>query len=192
MPRPRSFDSDVVIDKLCDYFWQHGYGVASLDELARQLGLKRGSLFNAFGSKDVLLQIAYERYGQRFRANFETPHQGKDAIADYFNHAINLATTQGMGRGCFLVNLLMSPEIPTPELEKKLNQDVAFIKIFFTRHLTQAQHDESLLPWRSISTGVDALFGTMVGLFALARMRATPLMMQEFVHNNLRGLFSSD
>jgi TetR/AcrR family transcriptional regulator, transcriptional repressor for nem operon len=192
MPRPRSFDSDVVIEKLCDYFWQHGYGVASLDELARQLDLKRGSLFNAFGSKDVLLQIAYERYGQRYRANFETPHQGRDAIADYFNHAIALATTQGMGRGCFLVNLLMSPEIPTPELQEKLNQDVAFIKDFFTQHLNQAQQNGNLFSMTSISTGVDALFGTMVGLFALARMRATPLMIQEFVSNNLRGLFSSD
>ncbi len=190
MPRPRSFDSDAVIEKLCDYFWEHGYSAASLDALARQLGLKRGSLFNAFGSKEVLFQAAYERYGQTFRINFETAHQGRDAIVDYFNNAVALATTQGEGRGCFLVNLLMSPETLTPELQKALDQDVAFIKEFFTQHLNQAQREENLLPIKSISAGVDILFGTMVGLFALARMRATPCMIQEFVHNNLRGLFA--
>lgn len=190
MPRPRSFDSDAVIEKLCEYFWEHGYSTASLDDLARQLGLKRGSLFNAFGSKAVLFQAAYERYEQRFRMNFETAHQGREAIVDYFDNAIALATTQGIGRGCFLVNLLMAPEIPTPELQKAVDQDVAFIKDFFAKHLNQAQREENLLLIKSISAGVDALFGAMVGLFVLARMRATPCMIQEFVHNNLRGLFA--
>ncbi len=44
----------------------------------------------------------------------------------------------------------------------------------------------------SIGEGVDALFGATVGIFALARMKATPLMIQEFVNNNFRSLFSTD
>lgn len=156
----------------------------------RQLGIKRGSLFNAFGSKEVLLYAAFERYGQTFQGNYKTAHHSKDAIVEYFNNAIALATTQGMGRGCFLVNLLMSQEIPTLELQQALDQDVAFIKEFFTYYLHQAQQEQDLLPTVSIAAGVDALFGAMVGLFALARMRATPVMVEEFVHNNLRGLFA--
>lgn len=190
MPRPRSFDSDAVIDKLCEYFWEHGYGAASLDNLAQQLGIKRGSLFNAFGSKEALLYAAFERYGQTFQGNYETAHQGREAIVEYFNNAIAFAITRGMGRGCFLVNLLMSQEIPTFELQQVLDQDVAFIKEFFTNHLHKAQQEQDLPPTVSIAAGVDALFGTMVGLFALARMRATPVMVEEFVHNNLRGLFA--
>jgi TetR/AcrR family transcriptional regulator, transcriptional repressor for nem operon len=179
-----------VIDKLCEYFWKHGYSAASLDDLAQQLGIKRGSLFNAFGSKEALLYAAFERYGQTFQGNYKTVHHGKEAIVDYFNNAIALATTQGMGRGCFLVNLLMSQDIPTSELQQALDQDVTFIKEFFTNHLHQAQQEQDLLPTVSIEAGVDALFGTMVGLFALARMRVTPVMVKEFVHNNLRGLFA--
>jgi TetR/AcrR family transcriptional regulator, transcriptional repressor for nem operon len=191
MPRPRSFNSDAVIEKLCDYFWEHGYSNASLDDLARQSGVKRGSLFNAFGSKEVLLNAAFKRYEQKFRVNFETSHQGVKAIAHFFNNAIKLATNKGMGRGCFMVNLLMSAEIPTPELQQALDQNVAFIKDFFINHLNQARLEEHLPPTMSISDGVDALFGTMVGLFALARMRATPCMIREFVNNNFRGLFGS-
>ncbi len=191
MPRPRSFDSDVVIEKLCDYFWEHGYSAASLDDLARQLGIKRGSLFNAFGSKEVLINAAFERYRQKFRVNFETSHQGVQAIAHFFDNAIEFATNQGMGRGCFLVNLLMSPEIPTPELQQAVTQSVTFLKDFFHHHLIQAQREEHLPPTIFVSAGVDTLFGTTIGLFALARMRATPSMIQEFVHNNLRGLFGT-
>ncbi len=192
MPRPRSFDTDILIEQLCDYFWEHGYSATSLDDLAQQLGVKRGSLFNAFGSKEVLFHAAFERYEQIFRQKFETSLQGMEAIAYYFNNAIETATTKGMGRGCFLVNLLMASEIPTPELLRSVDLDVMFIKNFFESHLKQAQMTEQLQTEIAIHQGVDALFGATIGVFALARMRATPFMIQEFVNNNLRGLFGAN
>jgi TetR/AcrR family transcriptional regulator, transcriptional repressor for nem operon len=190
MPRPRSFDTDAVIEQLCDYFWEHGYSATSLDELAQLLGVKRGSLFNAFGSKEVLFYAAFERYEQKFKLAFETDKSGVDAIANYFHNAIEIASTKGMGRGCFLVNLLMSAEIPTPELQQAIDLDVIFIKDFFHKHLELARLDGQLPPTIEIVEGVDVLFAATIGVFALARMRATPVMIQEFVNNNLRGLFS--
>lgn len=191
MSRPRLFDTDAVIEQLCDYFWEHGYSATSLDDLAQQLGVKRGSLFNAFGSKEVLFNAAFERYEQKIRVAFETPYQGMKAIAHYFHNAVEIATTKGMGRGCFLVNLLMSAEIPTPELRQAVDLNVAFIKKFFYEHLERARLDGQLSQTISILEGVDALFGATIGVFALARMKATPLMIQEFVNNNFRGLFST-
>jgi TetR/AcrR family transcriptional regulator, transcriptional repressor for nem operon len=145
MPRPRSFDTDAVIEQLCDYFWEHGYSATSLDELAQQLGIKRGSLFNAFGSKEVLFNAAFERYDRNIQAAFETTDRGMPAIAHYFHNAVEIATTKGMGRGCFLVNLLMSAEIPTPELQQAVDLDVVFIKNFFHKHLGYAQTEGQLL-----------------------------------------------
>jgi TetR/AcrR family transcriptional regulator, transcriptional repressor for nem operon len=191
MSRPRLFDTDEVIEQLCDYFWEHGYSAASLDDLAQQLGVKRGSLFNAFGSKEVLFNAAFERYEEKIRVAFNTPHRGMKAIAHYFHNAVEIATTKGMGRGCFLVNLLMSAEIPTPELQQAVELNVTFINNFFSEHLDRARLDGQLLQTISILEGVDALFGAMIGVFALARMKATPLMIQEFVNNNFRGLFST-
>ena len=192
MPRPRSFDTDAVIDQLCDYFWEHGYSAASLDDLAQQLGVKRGSLFNAFGSKEVLFNAAFDRYSQNCRVIFDTPERGVKAIAAYFRKAIEIATTTGMGRGCFFVNLLMAAEIPTPELEQAIEVDTIFIKTFFTEHLNRARLDGELGDRIPISAGIDALFGTTIGLFALAKTRATPIAIEAFVNNNLRGLFGMD
>lgn len=189
MPRPRSFDTDAIIDQLCDYFWEHGYSAASLDDLAQRLGVKRGSLFNAFGSKEVLFTAAFDRYSQRCRVVFDTPHQGRKAIEDYFHQATEIATDRGIGRGCFFINLLMAAEIPTPELQQAIDRDVIFLKNFLTEHLNHARLNRELLPTVSIDHGVDALFGTVVGLFALARTSATPNEIEVFVNNNLRGLF---
>lgn len=190
MPRPRSFDSDAVIEQLCEYFWTHGYGATSLDELAQQLGIKRGSLYNAFGSKEVLFNMAFARYEEKLRAAFDTSHQGLKAIAHYFDNIVEAATTQGVGRGCFFVNLLMSTEIPTPELQQAVERDTAFMKQFLDVHLTQAFLEGDLQPTISVQAGVDVLFASAIGVFALARTRATPSIVQEFVNNNFRGLFS--
>lgn len=192
MPRPRSFDTDTLIEDLCEYFWEYGYGATSLDKLAQELGVRRGSLYNAFGSKEALFNAAFERYEQKFRAAFETNTDGLEAISDYFRNVIKAATTKGMGRGCFLVNLLMSNEIPTPELQQAVERDVTFMKTFLQTHLFIVKSKEQLQPDISVQTGVNILFGAVIGVFALARTQASPLIIQNYIDNNFRGLFNND
>ena len=43
-------------------FWRMGYDGASIDDLTAETGLKRGSLYNAFGDKDAMYREALELY----------------------------------------------------------------------------------------------------------------------------------
>jgi TetR/AcrR family transcriptional regulator, transcriptional repressor for nem operon len=47
MARPRSFDTDAVLDAAQDLFWSRGYQAASLDELTRVTGVNKPSLYAA-------------------------------------------------------------------------------------------------------------------------------------------------
>ena len=138
----------------------------------------------------MLFNAAFERYEKKLYAAFDTPHQGLAAIADYFQNVVHAATTQGMGRGCFFVNLLMSAAIPTVELQQAVERDKAFLRQFLDNHLTQALADGCLQPTVSVQVGTDILFATAIGIFALARTRAMPVVIQEFVNNTFRGLFN--
>ena len=60
--RPREFDHDEVLRIAFDHFWRSGVRGASLSDIARDAGVQRGSLYNAFGSKEALFLQAYERY----------------------------------------------------------------------------------------------------------------------------------
>lgn len=60
--RPREFDHDDVLRIAFDQFWRKGVRGSSLSDIARDAGVQRGSLYNAFGSKEALLLQAYERY----------------------------------------------------------------------------------------------------------------------------------
>lgn len=60
--RPREFDHDEVLRIAFDQFWRNGVRGTSLSDIARDAGVQRGSLYNAFGSKEALFLQAYERY----------------------------------------------------------------------------------------------------------------------------------
>jgi AcrR family transcriptional regulator len=60
--RPREFDHDDVLRIAFDQFWRNGVRGTSLSDIARDAGVQRGSLYNAFGSKEALFLQAYERY----------------------------------------------------------------------------------------------------------------------------------
>jgi len=64
--RPREFDHDDVLRIAFEQFWRKGVRGTSLSDIARDAGVQRGSLYNAFGSKEALFLQAYERYAGEY------------------------------------------------------------------------------------------------------------------------------
>ena len=64
--RPREFDHDEVLRIAFDRFWRNGVRGTSLADIAREASVQRGSLYNAFGSKEALFLVAYQRYADEY------------------------------------------------------------------------------------------------------------------------------
>ncbi|MGH8429824.1 MAG: TetR/AcrR family transcriptional regulator, partial [Solimonas sp.] len=62
--RPRTVARDEALLRAKDLFWSLGYQRASLPELERATGLRRGSLYALFADKRALFLEALELYGQ--------------------------------------------------------------------------------------------------------------------------------
>ena len=69
--RPREFDHDEILRIALDQFWRKGVRGTSLSDIARDAAVQRGSLYNAFGSKEALFLQAYERYAGDYLAALE-------------------------------------------------------------------------------------------------------------------------
>src|SRR4051812_41199008 len=60
--RPREFDENAVVQLAMELFWQRGYTATSIQDLVDALGIQRGSLYAAYGSKEALLLRALACY----------------------------------------------------------------------------------------------------------------------------------
>lgn len=101
--RPREFDHDEVLRIAFDQFWRKGVRGTSLSDIARDAGVQRGSLYNAFGSKEALFLCAYERYaGQYLAALQEALGTGtvRERLTAFFNLTIKNFRSGSPPRGC--------------------------------------------------------------------------------------------
>ncbi|MGL5816568.1 MAG: TetR/AcrR family transcriptional regulator [Phycicoccus sp.] len=107
MARPRSFDTDRAVEQAMDVFWRKGYEATSLTDLLDELELGRGSLYQAFGSKDELYDRALRAYCARHASGLvETLEGAVDVRAALRTLLRTLAAADRADpeRGCLLVN----------------------------------------------------------------------------------------
>jgi TetR/AcrR family transcriptional repressor of nem operon len=71
MGRPREFDEDQVLAQAHLLFAEQGYLGTSIDDLVNYTGLRRGSLYKAFGSKRNIFALVLERVIRDFTPSSE-------------------------------------------------------------------------------------------------------------------------
>lgn len=107
MPRPRSFDRDEMLDRAVTEFWRHGYNALGLDDLLRNIGLSRASMYRTFGSKADFYAEALDRYrhteGDKFHACLVDAESSVDAVRNVFDLIIEQSLDGDRPRGCFVV-----------------------------------------------------------------------------------------
>jgi len=59
------FDEAELLEAALETFWQNGFAATSMIDLAQATGVQRGSLYNAYGDKEQLFLLAFERYSDR-------------------------------------------------------------------------------------------------------------------------------
>ncbi|KJS55802.1 TetR/AcrR family transcriptional regulator [Streptomyces rubellomurinus] len=117
MARPRKFDTDAAIDAAMDTFWSKGYTATSTDDLAASTGMLRGSLYNAFGGKRQLFELALRRYRERGAAGVNAMLDGErplERIRGMMRAGVDRTTLDR--RGCLAVNTVTELAGTEPEL----------------------------------------------------------------------------
>ncbi|KWV49656.1 TetR family transcriptional regulator [Bradyrhizobium macuxiense] len=101
--RPREFDHDDVLRIAFDQFWRKGVRGTSLSDIARDAGVQRGSLYNAFGSKEALFLSAYERYASEYLAAIQKALSAgslRQRLDAFFDVTIENMCAGSPPRGC--------------------------------------------------------------------------------------------
>ena len=62
MARSKEFDQERALAAAMDIFWRQGYENTSLEDLMREMGIARQSLYDTFGDKRALYLKAMARF----------------------------------------------------------------------------------------------------------------------------------
>jgi AcrR family transcriptional regulator len=146
-------------------FWQNGFVATSMIDVAEATGVQRGSLYNAYGDKERLFLLAYERYASRFLDSVRQALSNPDpavALTALFKGIIANMSEGAPTRGCLTtktaielplagkaiearvkrliedLTALVRDALSTPAARRKLNCDPAIaadLVVTFTRGL---------------------------------------------------------
>ncbi|HYZ74239.1 MAG TPA: TetR/AcrR family transcriptional regulator, partial [Chthoniobacterales bacterium] len=121
--RPRCFSLEEALDRSLLLFWEKGFQNTSLDEIAEAVGVKKPSLYAAFGDKEML----FRRVLQRYSAKRSEPVQALDryddireAIGAFIELGIAGGCSQGHPRGCLLASAFADSTLLPPNLAKEI------------------------------------------------------------------------
>lgn len=140
--RPRSFDTDEVLDRVRDTFWRYGYAGTSMDQLSAATGLHKPSLYGAFGDKKKLYLAALDNYLADVRAEFAEAF----AVPDLFE-SLRAMTEWSIdkfmgkdetGPGCFMMHTAMPEASEDPEISRVVRESMDSLDRALVRRFEKA------------------------------------------------------
>ncbi|MBE7381364.1 MAG: TetR/AcrR family transcriptional regulator [Leptolyngbya sp. SIO1E4] len=173
MPWEKTFEIQDAVDKAMHVFWAKGYVDTSIADLLEATGLKRSSLYNAFGGKRDLFVKALRKYDrENSRATLsqleeiEDPHQ---VIQTLFEGVIQEALSDPDHKGCLLVNT--SLELPThdKEIQTIVKTGLRAVEAFLQRQIELGQARSELPESIDPQATARALIALITGIRVLGR-----------------------
>lgn len=105
MAAVRQFNEATALRQIRDAFWREGYRATSIDDLTAATGLKRGSLYAAFGDKQAMFLQAYDQYVGEVEAPIFAKLDAPDvqtAIEGLFNAVVEGLEAREGPKGCMV------------------------------------------------------------------------------------------
>lgn len=145
-------------------FWRHGYVGTSVRSLCEAMGIKPGSFYAAFSSKEDCFRLSLARYlGQEM---LRIP-PGEDAVRAWLDA---ITRPDRSPRGCLLVNSAVEHAALDPGNQATVSANLQLMGDFFwmsLRHRSTARADAALLS------------AAVAGIHVMARAGVPPERLRE-------------
>ncbi|MFT4667416.1 MAG: TetR/AcrR family transcriptional repressor of nem operon [Polaribacter sp.] len=108
MARTKEFDKTEVLEKAKQLFWKQGFHATSIQNLVDHLGINRASIYDTFGDKNKLYEMALRSYRDESAVQLQKRTDKfksiKNGLRTLLREGITAALNDGECKGCFVVN----------------------------------------------------------------------------------------
>ncbi|MBW4709480.1 TetR/AcrR family transcriptional regulator [Roseobacter sp. YSTF-M11] len=195
MPWEKTFDLDEATDKAIQVFWKKGYEGTSMADLIDGMQINKGSLYNAFGSKQELFDRALLRYDQKTRATFVADlSQWEDPVAAinaFFERLLDEAQSGPESLGCFIINTAQDLPNQTPEVVNIVRASLSELEEFFETMIARGHDSGRISADVQARPTAQALLSMVVGLRLLSRGAVDPSTLTSIKDSAMRLVTSS-
>lgn len=169
----RQFDEEEVLQRIMEAFWREGFLATSIDDLVAATGLKRGSLYAAFGDKEAMFLQAYARYGEQMEdqllATLERPDL-QESVAALFDLVIGALESAASPPGCLIANCMSEAPGRGDAIEAVARASFTKAETAFYERFLKAQADGQLAPGKDLRAVARFFTATMRSLAQIHRL----------------------
>lgn len=165
---------ELILDKSAELFNLYGYHQASLSDIMKATGLKKGGVYNHFANKDEIAREAFDRAFEkvlrRFRRRLEqeTTSPGKLlAIIDVFQAFFDDPVYRG---GCPIYNTAIEATDAYPEIKSKAVEAVNTLHTYIEIKVREGVERGELVAGLDASEIATMMMTTLEGALILSRV----------------------
>jgi TetR/AcrR family transcriptional repressor of nem operon len=172
MPRAKEFDETEVLDQALELFRARGFKHTSFEDLTRELGVSRQSLYDTYGDKNALFHAALGRYLSRglefIGRKLDDPAPVREVLTGLFEDLI--ANNCGKSSpGCLMVNSMVEQAPHDPEMRALAQAHARGVEGLFASRISAAQRKGEIGGSKDPIALARFLYHTMLGLSVASR-----------------------
>ena len=142
MPRSKTYQDDIVLERAMNVFWVHGYEGTSVRLLEKEMGINQFSIYSSFNDKRNLFIKSLHKYREYVAQNVyqdllkETA--GFSELKNFLQNAIQRKNKKDVPIGCLVVNTAAEIGENDKEITREINHYYDFIRDMLKRVLENA------------------------------------------------------
>jgi TetR/AcrR family transcriptional repressor of nem operon len=191
MARNRQFDETQALAAAMQVFWENGYEGTSIQDLEDAMGLKRTSIYNAFGNKRALFERVTAFYKEsvmaRLFADMDAAPNIRDGIRRLLNSALDIHFDEANPGGCLVVLSVLESSQHDRQSQLSMQQTLHDLRHALQSRLARARKAGELAPDLDTAATATTIATAMTGMMVMGKANFTRAALKKTV-NQVVGL----
>jgi TetR/AcrR family transcriptional repressor of nem operon len=186
MARNRQFDERQALVAAMLVFWEKGYEGTSIQDLEDAMGLRRTSIYNAFGNKRSLFERVMACYKESVMAALFAEMDGapdiREGVRRLLNGALNIHFDAANPGGCLVVLSVLESGQHDAQSQATLQQTIHDLKQALQSRLTRARKAGELAAGLDTAATATTIATTMTGMMVMGKANFTRAALKKTIN----------
>jgi AcrR family transcriptional regulator len=192
MARTRQFEERQALMAAMLVFWEKGYEGTSIQDLEQAMGLKRTSIYNAFGNKRSLFERVVACYKESVMGALFTALDGapdiRTGIKRLLNGALDIHFNEDYPGGCLVVLSVLESGQHDEQSSAALANIIKELKRGLQARLAKARKQGELPAELDVAGTATTIATTMAGMMVLGKAHFSRRVLNKTIQQVLQLL----